>query len=108
VAREFRAFAGREADLERVYGPDGLWAELLSKAAGFIATVLERRSKRQYQLFDYWISHQDFEAFRKRHHASCQQLAEWAKLDGIVDRELLLGSFYEFGGDDDEGLEVFS
>ena len=108
MAREFRAVAGREADFEGVYGPDGLWVELLSKAAGFITTVLERRSKRQYQLFDYWISHRDFEAFRTRHHASCERLAEWARLEGLVDRELLLGSFYEFGGDDDEALEVFS
>jgi hypothetical protein len=91
-----------------MYGPGGLWAVFLGKAAGYSGTELRREpgAERRYRGFDFWRSHQDFEAFREAHQVECEQFAQWAASEGLVEREIWLGSFYqdERGGEDESGL----
>jgi heme-degrading monooxygenase HmoA len=105
VAREFWVCEGRETDFERVFGKQGLWAELLQKASGFLGTELscESEIERRYRTFDYWESHLHFEAFREIYKADRERLFRLVESEKILDRELLLGAFYTGGPDlDDE------
>jgi hypothetical protein len=105
VAREFWVCEGRETDFERVFGKSGLWAELLQKANGFLGTELrcESEIERRYKAFDYWSTHHHFERFRENFKTECERLHRLVESEKILDRELLLGSFYTDGPDlDDE------
>jgi heme-degrading monooxygenase HmoA len=104
VAREFWVCEGRETDFERVFGKQGLWAELLQKASGFLGTELKCESEveRRFRTFDYWESHLQFEAFREFYKADCERLFRLVESEKIIDRELFLGSFYTGGPDDDD------
>ena len=62
---EFRPAQGRVAGFELAYGPDGLWAELFRRGAGFVGTELIRPSSPGgwYRTIDEWESEDDYEAF---------------------------------------------
>jgi hypothetical protein len=59
-----------------------------------------------YTVFDFWKSHVDFESFRERFAADVDRFRRLLLADGVVKRELMLGSFYESdpGPQDDSGL----
>jgi hypothetical protein len=79
---------------------------MLSAADGFIASKLRCHSliEKRYTLFDYWRSHQHFEAFRRHRGSECESLSRWLLDEGVIEREVWLGSFYE--RDDDDGAEL--
>ena len=49
----------------KVFGPDGLWSELLRRSDEYVKTELRAESdtERRYKTFDYWKSHLGFEVF---------------------------------------------
>ena len=59
-----------------------------------------------YTVLDFWKSHVDFESFRERSAADVDRFRRLLLVDGVVKRELMLGSFYESdpGPQDDSGL----
>jgi len=108
VAREFWISEGREIDFERVFGPSGLWAEIFRKSSEFLETelVCESRSELRYRTFDYWRSHLGFERFRERHQADFERLNLLIAAEGMLQKELLLGTFYIDDSDFEDGADL--
>ena len=108
IVREFWVREGCGEDFELVFGPDGIWPELLQpRSDGFLGTLLHRSPGNRYQVRDCWKSHMDFEDFRERHQYDVEQFQKWLASKELVDQETLLGAFYdnEEPGDD-AGLVV--
>ena len=106
VSRALLAATGREVDVEKLYSSSGIWNELLSRAEGYLGSelVCESRARRQYLAFDYWASHVEFENFRANHQAECERFAQLIALEGLLEKEVLLGSYYETGPDEGSDL----
>ncbi|HEX7025028.1 MAG TPA: antibiotic biosynthesis monooxygenase [Gemmatimonadales bacterium] len=86
--------AAREA-FEAAYGPDGEWARLFHRAAGFLGTELLKAEgpSSRYLTLDRWISRDAWEAFLRDHRA------EYAALDrrceSLTAMEQEIGSYEE-------------
>jgi len=108
VLRQFWVRPEREAEFERIFGPAGDWAELLRMAKGCCGSELQVESRvgRRYRVRDIWQSHLDFESFLAVAAADLRGFAERITSNGIVAREVVLGSFYEYelGTGEDEDL----
>jgi hypothetical protein len=79
---------------------------LLGKAKGYLGSALVSESKveRLYAAFDYWTSHIEFEAFRATYKVECERFAELVAFEGLLEKEVFLGSYYE--SDSDEGTDI--
>ena len=66
-----------QAEFERIYGPDGEWVQLFSKAEGYIKTELfhDLSKPLRYITIDYWKSEGSRNSFRE------QIDSEFKKLD---------------------------
>jgi hypothetical protein len=108
VGRELVVSEGREADVLRIFGLDGIWSELLGKAAGYLSSELIYKSKveRRYWTFDYWTSHREFEFFREKHQAELERFAQWVANEGLLEREVFLGAYYKDEPGPDEGTDI--
>jgi len=106
IVREFWVREGCERSFEKVFGPDGIWPELLRRSDGYVKTELRLQSgaERRYRAFDYWNSHLGFERFREQYQAECEKLSRLIAREEWIEREFLLGSFYIDESDADEGL----
>jgi len=91
-----------------VFGPGGIWGELLQRAEGYRGSEVscESRAERLFTVRDFWKSHADFELFREKFAVDVTRFRQVLYADGVVKRELVLGSFYERdpGPEDDSGL----
>jgi hypothetical protein len=83
--------------LEAVFGPDGIWRELLRRAPGYIATEVENESpgERRYRVRDFWSWHKYFELFRERFAAEYERFERLMADEGLVEREQFVGAYYE-------------
>ena len=98
---------GRQEDLEVVFEHDGIWAELLRHAPGYIATEVECESRveRRFRVRDSWSWHRYFERFRERFAAEYEKFGRLLVSEGLVEREQLGGVYYEReAGDGDESV----
>jgi 8-oxo-dGTP diphosphatase len=88
---EFAPAAGRAAEFERAYGPDGDWARFFRRDPGYLGTELLRGAAGRYLTIDRWRTRDAFEAFKKR------EAEEYATLDrrmeALTSHEACLGSF---------------
>jgi len=109
--REFEVVAGREADFERVFGRDGIWSEFLKLSPRYLGSSIrlevDRRGRR-YKVLDEWRSHEDFEAFRQEQQAGVERFKAFLAAEGLVERETVLGSFYQDDSDWDEDAGLIS
>ena len=81
------------AEFERVYGPEGEWAEFFRRAAGYVGTELlrDREQPGRYLVPDRWESAEAYNAF-----VEAFQTAYMARVDDTrlyYDQELRLGTF---------------
>jgi len=106
VSRELVASEGREGDVERIFGPTGIWSELLGKAAGYLGSELICKSKRErrYGAFDFWTSHWEFEWSRERCRVECERFAQLIAGEGLLEREVFLGAYYGNEPGDEEDI----
>jgi heme-degrading monooxygenase HmoA len=87
---EFEVKPGSEELFERIYGPEGEWAQLFRTDARYRGTRLLRDvgAERVYVTMDEWESRAGYEEFRQKF------AAEYAELDrkcgGMTVREKLL------------------
>ena len=90
---EFRVLPDRRDAYEAAYGPDGPWAQLFGKAAGFAGVELLRCTEQagRYVTIDRWRSRADFEAFKRDFGADYAALDR--QLEGIADSEIRIGAF---------------
>jgi hypothetical protein len=81
---------------------------MLRQAEGYIGSAVscESRAEGVFTVRDFWKSHVDFEAFREKFAADVMRFRQVLVADGVVRRELMLGSFYECdpGPEDNSGL----
>ena len=87
-----------------VFEPDGVWSDLVTRVGGFIRSEVRQEStdERQYRVLDFWKSHLDFEFFRWRFQAECEKFDQLLQLEGLVEKQQLVGTYYL---DDSSGTE---
>jgi heme-degrading monooxygenase HmoA len=81
---------GREEAFRAAYGPDGDWARLFARAAGFLGVELYGDGAR-YLSIDRWATAEAFEAFQERF--SAEYAALDAKLAPLTCAQTRLGAF---------------
>jgi len=81
------------AEFENIYAPDGAWAKLFKKQAGYIGTELLRdeNQPQRYLTIDQWATQEDYEAFRTKWKKEYEALD--AQCEGLTERESLLGNW---------------
>ena len=90
---EFRTKREREGEFERVYGPEGEWAEFFRRGEGYLGTELLRdiATRGRYVTIDRWTSQAAYDAFRGRN------LSEYETIDrrceSLTEHEAHIGSF---------------
>lgn len=90
---EFQVKAGCAADFERIYGSDGLWAQLFRRSSDYFGTELVRdlEDSGRYLTVDRWTSREALQRFKREY------AAEYGALDKacekLTEREILLGDF---------------
>ena len=93
----FRPPPKREREFAEAYSSTGPWAELFSKADGYLGTMLLRSSERDgwWLTVDRWDSAADFDNFRREFGEAYRALD--AKLEGVAGEEIFVGAFEEEG-----------
>ena len=82
---EYRVKRGRQSEFEAIYSPEGAWAKLFRKDAGYLGTAFLRDTKdpQHYVTIDRWTSKEAYESFlhqRKKEYQTldtdCEELTE--------------------------------
>jgi heme-degrading monooxygenase HmoA len=81
------------ADFERVYGPEGEWAEFFSRGRGYIGTELLRdvETAGRYVVIDRWESADAYNSFVAEHREEYMRRVDETQFH--FDQELRLGTF---------------
>jgi hypothetical protein len=106
IVRELVVAEGREEDFRKIFGPEGIWSELLRRSAEYLGTDCRPEAERRFRVTDYWLSHESFEDFRRRYQLDYEKFSRLIASEGLVERETLLGSFYRGDSDFDEGIDL--
>jgi hypothetical protein len=90
--------------LEAVFGPGGIWRELLRRAEGYVGTEIwsESSTERRYRVRDFWRSHQEFELFRARFAVEVERFHSLLLSEGIDNKFEVVGTYYDERGDGDD------
>jgi heme-degrading monooxygenase HmoA len=90
---EFQARPGREAEFERAYGPDGIWANFFRQGEGFLGTELWRDQEKagRYMTVDRWTTREAFEKFRAAYLDEYQAIDRGSET--LTEREAQVGAF---------------
>jgi 8-oxo-dGTP pyrophosphatase MutT (NUDIX family)/quinol monooxygenase YgiN len=93
IVWEFRVRAGREAEFESAYGPDGDWARLFRRDPAYHGTDLLRDGavERRYVTIDRWASRAANDAFRERWRAEYEALDR--RCEALTEHEAALGRY---------------
>jgi hypothetical protein len=83
-----------------VFGPDGIWRELLGLSQDYLGSEVksEAPAERQYRVRDFWMSHPALERFRQSFAVEYERLSLLMASDRLVDRIEMVGEYYEAGG----------
>ena len=97
---------GRQADFEAVFGPEGVWSELARREGGYLGCecTCESQTERRFRVFDFWLSHREFESFREKFAAEVEKFNMLLLSEGLVVQQELVGTYY--ASDDDRGDEA--
>ena len=86
------AASGREADFERVYGPEGDWAQLFSVGDGYRRTELLRGAAAgEYLVIDRWVSRDAWQAFLDAHRTAYDALDRRCR--ALTESEVPVGDY---------------
>jgi 8-oxo-dGTP pyrophosphatase MutT (NUDIX family) len=93
IVWEFRVRAGREAEFESAYGPDGEWARLFRRDPAYRGTDLLRdgAAERRYLTIDRWASGAANDAFRERWRSEYEALDR--RCESLTEHEAALGRY---------------
>jgi heme-degrading monooxygenase HmoA len=102
IVREFVVAEGREQQFLQVFRHGGSWAALLMTADGYRGSECFpwSETERLYRVFDRWSSHRAFEGFRRQGQQEYESFMRLLLADGLIEKETVLGSFYEQDTDD--------
>lgn len=79
------------ADFEAVYGPDGDWSVLFSRASGFLGVEFLRERDGSYLTVDRWDCDASFASFMTRNRGEYEELDR--ATEGWTLEEKLIGRF---------------
>jgi len=88
---EYEVPAEVEVEFLRHYTPEGTWARLFRRAAGYLGTQLyrDRRRRTRYMTVDHWIDEAAYQEFRRQFAAEFQALDQTCA--GLTRHEAHLG-----------------
>jgi len=97
IVWRFAVKAGKEEEFERIYGPNGNWAQLFRKAAGYGGTELHksREIPRTYVVIDRWESSEAFKHFKERFKDEYRALD--VRCEELTEKEEHVGDFSPTG-----------
>jgi heme-degrading monooxygenase HmoA len=83
----------READFERLYGPNGGWAQFFRKSPNYLGTDLlrDRKIKNRYITVDRWDSEEAHRRFVSEHREEFDELDRQG--EALTKNESLIGNF---------------
>ena len=98
IVWRFTVKAGKEEEFERIYGPNGDWAVLFRKAAGYGGTELHKSQEvpRSYVVIDRWESSGAFKQFKEQFEDEYRALD--LRCEALTEKEEHLGDFSPVGG----------
>lgn len=87
---QFRVKPGSAGEFEEIYGPQGAWAQLFRRAAGYLGTELRPvpDASGEYQTVDRWDTRAAWNAFLERHRPAYESLDRHC--DALIEREMLV------------------
>lgn len=90
---EYRVREEDQAVFEAGYGPEGEWAELFRRGAGYLRTELlrDRADPTRYVTIDYWESEKAFLAFRRELASDFEEIDR--RFERVTAEEAKLGEF---------------
>jgi heme-degrading monooxygenase HmoA len=90
---KFTVKPGLEDDFEKVYGPDGVWAQYFRRGHGYIETELLRGASApgNYVTIDRWDSQAAYESFRTRFAAGYSAIDQECEV--LTESESELGTY---------------
>ena len=93
IALVFRYEARDPSEFERVYGPEGEWAQFFRGGRGYIGTELLRdlEEPERYLVIDRWESAEAYNAFLAENDAEYVRRADESRLHYV--QELRFGTF---------------
>ncbi len=99
IALVFRYEVREPEEFERVYGPDGEWAQFFRRGRGYIGTELLRDVEEpdRYLVIDRWESAEAYSAFLAEHGDEHLRRADEARLHYV--QELRFGTFENVWGE---------
>ncbi len=94
---EFEVKPGEEQRFERVYGPEGQWAELFRRDPHFRQTQLLKDPSRSriYFTLDFWDSENDYTHFKHTNQDAYHSLDQTT--ENLTIHERNLGCFQQLG-----------
>ena len=95
---EFRVPSKRRGEFEQAYAADGPWADLFTRADGFLDVQLLRCTEQdgRYLTVDRWRRRADFLAFQRDFGAEYSALDR--RLAGLAEVETRVGAFDDLAG----------
>jgi len=93
IALVFSYEVREAAEFERVYGPDGEWAQFFKQGSGYVGTELLRdvESPGRYLVIDRWESADAYNAFTAERRAEYVRRVDDTRL--YYEQELRFGTF---------------
>lgn len=88
---EYRVKRGKQAEFEAIYSPNGEWARLFKKDAGYLGTTFIRDTNdtRRYLTIDRWVSKEAYENFMNQRESEYKALD--ANCEDLTEQESPLG-----------------
>ena len=88
---EYQVKQEKQSEFEKIYSPNGAWAELFKKEAGYLGTDLLRDANQpqRYLTIDRWNSKEEYENFLMRRDKEYKTLD--AQCEDLTEHEALLG-----------------
>lgn len=93
IVWEFQVEVDARTQFEKIYGPNGEWAQLFRHSGGYRGTTLLQDADRpgRYLTIDRWTSREALQEFKKDHHAEYEALDE--RCEDLTEREVCIGYF---------------
>lgn len=90
---EFEVRVGKENEFEKMYGPEGAWAQLFRRDDGYVGTELVRDAgeNNRYLTLDFWISQERYETFCRENWQDYKAIDQ--KCEALTESERQIGSF---------------
>jgi len=102
--RRFKVREGREDEFERMFEAAGDWPELLRHSPGYLGSRWLRQGEaRWYKVFDFWVSHVEFELFRASRQSEIAAHRQSSAVSHVLEREEWLAAYYAKTSEWDEG-----